>query len=184
MGTKTKPERIRALEVVEGMCGKVREVGDDAGPMVSVIQRADGLPGEGYAYCMATQQYGQRAATGAKWEVIKGKAQLVGGRWLANGTASVPIFHEWCRQHGYLVTRPRRGDRVMFDWNGDGVWDHVGGVSRTLRLLPGVVYLLTAEGNTGTDAGGPEGVNVRHRIMPRSRVSFARIPDGAGSPAQ
>jgi peptidoglycan hydrolase-like protein with peptidoglycan-binding domain len=58
-------------------------------------------------------------------------------------------------------SNPQPGDIVLFDWDGDGVPDHVG-------IVKGVNSngtIETIEGNTGKPGGGPEGVWEKSRPM-------------------
>ncbi len=60
----------------------------------------------------------------------------------------------------WRTSSPRPGDMVIFDWNHDGVADHIGIVA---EVLPNG-RVRTIEGNTGDPAGrGPEGVYERSR---------------------
>lgn len=61
----------------------------------------------------------------------------------------------------WRTSNPRPGDMVIFDWDGDGVGDHIGIVE---SVLPNG-RVRTIEGNTGDPAGrGPEGVYERSRV--------------------
>ena len=61
----------------------------------------------------------------------------------------------------WRTSSPRPGDMVIFDWDGDGVGDHIGIVA---EALPNG-RVRTIEGNTGDPAGrGPEGVYERSRV--------------------
>jgi len=58
-------------------------------------------------------------------------------------TAYCPYVVSWARAHGQWVTGPyRRGDLALFDWDGDGVADHIGFV-----LSAAGASLTTVEGN-------------------------------------
>lgn len=59
---------------------------------------------------------------------------------------------EWFKRNGKWQDRgttPSTGSLIFFDWNGDGVSDHVGIVE---KCEGGIVY--TVEGNTSTNIGG------------------------------
>ena len=63
-------------------------------------------------------------------------------------TAYCPAVHQWGKERGLLVnkTEGQYGDIVLFDWNGDGVADHIGFIiSRN-----GNGTYETVEGNTAT----------------------------------
>lgn len=59
---------------------------------------------------------------------------------------------DWFKSHGKWQETggiPSAGSLVFFDWNGDGISDHVGIVE---KYEGGIIY--TVEGNTGTNIGG------------------------------
>jgi CHAP domain len=91
----------------------------------------------------------------------------------ARGVAYVPTLEAWLRAtHRWLAPgrAPRRGDIVVFDWDG-GLPDHVGIVER--RLAGG--RLATVEGNTSL-ASDTDGGSVMRRERPRSLVAgFGRL---------
>lgn len=78
------------------------------------------------------------------------------GYWPDRGFAYVPAFEAWAKTRGYWqgVRAPEFGWVVCYDWNGDGVPDHVGIVERYL----GGGQFVAIEGNTalGNDANGGE----------------------------
>ena len=162
-------KRELALRVLISQIGVHEEGGNNRGPVVDEYQRADTLPGEGYAWCMSLQQWCWKAATG--------------GELLAEGTAGCATFYDWARRSGYLVDRPLRGDHVLFDLDGDRQYDdHVGMVERVLGLGP-VLLLQTIEGNTSADDRGSQadggGVRRKRRVVRRRRLAFVRIPGDA-----
>lgn len=63
--------------------------------------------------------------------------------------AYCPAHVTWFRNRGRWGHTPRAGAVVFFDWNGNGLADHVGFV---LSVHSG--YILTIEGNSGTAGGG------------------------------
>ena len=76
--------------------------------------------------------------------------------------AGMPLNDPWCpsivnkfQASGQWKgnTNPQAGDIVLFDWNGDGVADHVG----IVKGVNGDGSIQTIEGNTG-NANGQEGV--------------------------
>jgi hypothetical protein len=42
------------------------------------------------------------------------------------GFASCQLFYEWAKKNNKIVSDPQSGDIVLFDWNGDNRFDHVG----------------------------------------------------------
>lgn len=62
---------------------------------------------------------------------------------------SVPALMKWAKTNNKLTTNPKPGDLVTFDWNGDGVADHVEMVRA--KINGGV---KTIGGNTSLPGGG------------------------------
>lgn len=88
--------------------------------------------------------------------------------------AGVEYLRRWAEASGELLkpgTRPRRGDWILYDWNADRWYDHIGIVERVLavRWSGGrfVGTVRTIEGNTG-DA-------VRRKWRTCSNVAFVRV---------
>lgn len=182
--------RERALQIAESYVG-IREAGrNNTGPLVEMFQRADTLPGEIYAWCQSFMNGCWRLATGGRVvHAASTRPELVGGLMLADGTASCGIFTGWCRQRGYMVEgsfdRPRRGDHITFLFDADRWADHVGQIASVTRVLPGLLYLVTVEGNTGSsgsvsDPGtGRDGVYKKRRVVRRSMCNVMRVPGEA-----
>lgn len=161
-------EKLVRAEIAAAKLG-IREVGaNNHGPWVKKFLAEVGLP-EGYAWCDAFQSYEEHAALGARLPIE---------------SASVAVTFEAARKLGWVVQRPRRGDLVLYDFDGDGAADdHIGIVVRVLHLpstkgrLAGSFVLRTVEGNTGDgSAADGDGVYVRTRVVRSSSVRFVRIP--------
>jgi hypothetical protein len=95
------------------------------------------------------------------------------GYWPDRGFAYVPAFEAWAKTRGYWRGKctPAAGYVPCYDWDGDGVPDHVGIVERYL----GGGQFNSYEGNTaiGNDSDGGE-LMLRRRYM--SEVAgFAHI---------
>ena len=84
--------------------------------------------------------------------------QLVWGTsWIDRIWCNAEVFFvrngiDWFKSHGKWQETggiPSAGSLVFFDWNGDGISDHVGIVE---KYEGGIIY--TVEGNTGTNIGG------------------------------
>ena len=93
------------------------------------------------------------------------------------GGASVGNFLEWAKAKGYVVTRPFRGDVVVYNFDENDWPDHAGIAERILSV-PGLRkhgLALVIEGNTslGNDADGGQ---VQRRTRRLSRCKFVRIP--------
>jgi peptidoglycan hydrolase-like protein with peptidoglycan-binding domain len=79
-------------------------------------------------------------------------------------------------RNGLAVTKtPLAGDLVCFDWQGDGVYDHIGLFDKWLPAAEGSEW-YSVEGNTaiGNDSNGGE-VMRRHRERASSRPVFVRV---------
>ena len=85
------------------------------------------------------------------------------------GFAGCQSAHKYFSKNGLLVTDPQPGDIVLFDWNGDGRYDHTGIFVK--KLSP--TTFETIEGNTaiGNDSNGGQ---VMRRVRKYSVAVFAR----------
>lgn len=157
---------------------KVRERGgNNRGPFVEAIQKADTLPGEFYAWCQSTQNAAWRLASGGRLTKVAGKYKIVGGSMLASGTASVGIFATWAKANGYVVSRPYRADHFCMQLTSDNWPDHVGQIVRILSLGPFGYLARTVEGNTGNaSVADGDGMFVKTRFLRKSRTIFIRVP--------
>jgi len=177
--------RQKAFEVLTGFLGKHEEGGNNRGAFVGMVQRADGLTGEGYAWCQALQNACWRLATGGTIKRIGGRDEIVGGKMLAGGTASVGQFVAYARTRGWVVDRPLKWDHVAYLFDTDAWADHVGQIEKVLKLGP-VLVIRTIEGNTSADSGGSQadgdGVYRKTRTVRASRVVFIRVPGLAVEP--
>lgn len=147
------------MEIAYGERG-VHEIGyTNRGKKVSEYQRADNLPGVGYAWCMAFVQWCYKQA----------------GRPLPNLTPSVGFFLSYARAIGWVVQKPQKGDLVCFNFDANNWPDHVGFVLSA--SVPG--FIRTIEGNTSPDAGGSQadggGVYARWRRKSK-RNAYVRVP--------
>jgi hypothetical protein len=150
-----KTYRQLALAIALDEVGvKESPAGSNRGPRVDQYQDADDLAGRGYPWCMSFVQWCYRNA----------------GKPLPRRTPSVGFFLDWARKAGWVVTAPRRGDVVCYQFDADSWPDHVGIVS---AVLPGG-FIRAVEGNTatGNDANGGA-VMVRTRRS--SRCAFVRV---------
>ena len=76
------------------------------------------------------------------------------------GFAGCQSAYAYWKKAGKIVKTPQRGDIVLFDWNGDGRYDHTGLFDMDL----GKGFFQSVEGNTsvGNDSNGGQ-VMVRKR---------------------
>lgn len=170
MKKKLRPvlKREAAFRELEKLVGLRESGANNRGKGVDAITRADTLPGIGYAWCQALQNFAWRRAN---------------GEYLAGGTASVGKFVEWARDRAYVLRDsevPRKWDHITFLFDGDSWADHVGMIARVIKAGP-VLYLVTIEGNTGptgsvSDPGtGRDGVYKKRRVVRRSRCRIIRV---------
>lgn len=85
-------------------------------------------------------------------------------------SAYCPYVAGWAKDHGMWVTEGyREGDLPFYDWDGDGVVDHIG-------------YCLSAAGNTLETVEGNVGDSVRRMTRQKSEVVGAYRPAYPGTP--
>ena len=146
----------------------VTEVGfNNRGPKVEEYQAATDAGVKGFAWCEAFVCWNfVRAGAGNIIKSIRNRA-------------SVGFFENHARLHGWLVTRPLRGDTFAWRLDADSWPDHTGFVEKVLQLGP-VLLIQTVEGNTSSGTGGSQddggGVYRRRRAFRASRVTFTRLP--------
>lgn len=58
-------------------------------------------------------------------------------------TAYVPTLDQWAKDNGLTVTDPQPGDLIIFDWNDNGIGDHIG-----ICTGADIQTVKTIEGNT------------------------------------
>ena len=129
--------------------------GSNRGPIVKYLASV-GLSG-GYPWCAAF----------VTWCLHKADYK---GPWPPN-RAYCPSWEVMLRKNGLVKAKvnARRGDIVLFDWQGDGVSDHIGFITASYGPIK---VIHTIEGNTG-DKGA-----VLRRVRPWWQVRIvARLHD-------
>lgn len=110
----------------------------------------------------------------------------LGGRF-ANADSYCPSLYSWGKGLGFDRKRPFKGYVVLFDWDEDGVLDHVGIVDTVLALSFDTAgnftgLITTVESNTSPGVSGSQsngdGTWPRKRQV-NAHTRFLRIPDGA-----
>lgn len=93
-----------------------------------------------------------------------------GGADIGGHFAYCPSHVNWFKNRGQWFTTPQRGDVIFYDWNLDGVADHVGLVENVLDgLYPGAIEGNSSDGNTS------EGVAVaRHSRATKWILGYGR----------
>lgn len=91
-------------------------------------------------------------------------------------TASCPAFGDWAIKNKLVVKwgSAKRGDLVLFDFNGNGTSDHVGFVTKVTST-----YIETIEGNTGSGSN-TNGDGVYRRRRTKGQVNYfvrTKCPD-------
>lgn len=160
-------QKMIAVELALAKLGIRERGGNNRGPWVRKFLREVGLP-QGYPWCAAFQS----------WALDK-----AAGRKLPIESASVAAIYGYGKEHGWVVSRPLRGDLACYDFDGDGQYnDHIELVVKVLRLGPTLVLRVvggnTSSGVAGSQADG-DGVWLRTRVIDRNRVGFVRIPGKA-----
>lgn len=118
------------------------------------------VSGANLAWCMAAVQYWYNAA----------------GWTIPYKTAYCPALYSWARARGYVTTKPVRGDIVLYDWNGDGTFDHTGIVESWDGLNVTAIEGNTSSGNYGDQSNGG-GVYRRTRSSRATAMVFIHIFD-------
>lgn len=101
-----------------------------------------------------------------------------GGKELMSGCSNkayCPTIYNWGKNKGYLFPRTvkaKQGDLALFDWQKDGVCDHIGFVISDM----GGGYVRTVEGNT-SNVNNSNGGCVQIRQRRKSDIKgFVRLP--------
>jgi hypothetical protein len=172
--------RVLELEILKGQLGVEEGPVNNTGERVEEYQRTDNIVGEHYAWCVDFGlQWGHRLATGARRVKNKaGEIVLKGGEVVAFGTASCSYAIDFARAKRWIVTgKPLKADKMVFS---DG--SHFMTIEKVLRVLPGLLYTNTIEGNTtsydalSTTPHNRDGVYRKRRIVRRSSVTIIRVP--------
>ena len=145
--------RQRAFANAVELLGVQEVGGNNAGPMVSRIIKANGGAGpEPWCGDFAAFVY-----------------RLAGSDIVKAGPNRLWAYVPWMtRTNVTKTTDPKRGDLVRYDWNADRVQDHVGLFDRWIE--PGKTF-YAVEGNTGKDpnvsdsTAGGDGVHRRVRSI-------------------
>ncbi|MFZ1704453.1 MAG: CHAP domain-containing protein [Saprospiraceae bacterium] len=85
------------------------------------------------------------------------------------GFAGCQTGYAYFKKNGWIVKDPQEGDIVLFDWNGDGRYDHTGLFVRWIDK----VHFETIEGNTSL-TNQSNGGEVMLRVRANKNVIFAR----------
>ena len=84
-------------------------------------------------------------------------------------TAYVPALISWAQREGLLVSTPRPGDLICFDFNGNGTADHIG----LCESWDGK-YVTTIDGNTGVGNEANGGAVMRRKRAKRYIAAVIR----------
>ena len=84
-------------------------------------------------------------------------------------TAYVPALISWAQREGLLVSTPRPGDLICFDFNGNGTADHIG----LCESWDGK-YVTTIDGNTGVGNEANGGAVMRRKRAKQYIVAVIR----------
>lgn len=164
------PARLRALALAQKHVGvKENPPGSNRGALIDSWNRLANVP-LGSSYCDA---FVHAMFHDAGYELGDPKAD----------DAYCPATLALCASNGWEVRRPLREDVVFYDWNADGVADHVGFVEHVLALRwrggRFVGLIRTVEANTSSGLRGSQsdgdGVYRRTRWV-NSATRFVRIP--------
>lgn len=141
--SKVAPVHLRALDRATSYVG-VRETppGSNRGRLIDQWNRNARVP-LGSSYCDSFH-YSMFSALGV----------------MLGGGAYCPTTFAWMQKQGWEKRRPLRGYSVFYDWNQDGILDHVGFIERVLavRWKNGrfVGWVRTIEANTSSGVKGSQ----------------------------
>jgi hypothetical protein len=144
-------------------------------------------PGGGEWHCPITTEFGlvgpwcMMAVSlafkhGANLILGDGPGPAPWGFWPGRGFAYVPAFEAWAKTRGFWIGRvhePETGDVACYDWNHDGVPDHVGIVEHVNRF--GLRTFVALEGNTEDGADSNGGALLERERSVLETVGFARL---------
>lgn len=155
--------RAKALKIAVSQLGvKESPAGSNDGPMIHKYEAVTGMFRQ--AWC----------ASFIQWCFL----QAGFPQPLFNRSAYVPTIVNEARKLGWIVDRPAPGDLVCYDWEKDGLADHIG----FIEVVNRDGSFRTVEGNTaiGNDSNGGE---VMRRFRYPSQVkAFVRVPGDAPEP--
>lgn len=86
-----------------------------------------------------------------------------------NGFAGCQAGYALFKKLGIIVTDPQPGDIVLFDWNGDGRYDHTGIFQKSMDSKT----FYSIEGNTSL-SNQSNGGTVMQRVRSYDKAIFAR----------
>ena len=86
------------------------------------------------------------------------------------GFAGCQTGYAFFKKNKWITTNPQSGDIVLFDWNGDGRYDHTGIFVKWIDKI----HFETIEGNTSL-TNQSNGGEVMRRVRANKNVLFARV---------
>lgn len=119
-------------------------------------------------------------ATFVSWVLDKSGLSELHGVQNDKGSAYCPYIEAYYRNHGRWQSSPQIGAVVLFDWDGDGVSDHIGIVEKVLSHNE----IITIEGNTSaTDYSNGGQVQRRSRFSHQVRGYGIPLYQGESGPS-
>lgn len=94
--------------------------------------------------------------------------------------AYCPSYVQWAKKNGKWSTKPQVGALVLFDWNKDGVADHIGIVEKVVSSST----LKTVEGNTSADNNSYGGQVQRRTRYTSSVLGYVIVKYKTGSASE
>lgn len=88
----------------------------------------------------------------------------------AKGFAGCQTGYAYFKKNNWFTETPQEGDIVLFDWNGDGRYDHTGLFVKWIDA----VHFQTIEGNTSL-TNQSNGGEVMRRVRANKNVLFVRV---------
>lgn len=118
-------------------------------------------------------------ATFVSWVLDRAGLNELHGVQNAKGSAYCPYIESYYRSQGRWQSSPQIGAVVLFDWDGDGVSDHIGIVAKVLSKNE----VITIEGNTSA-SDNSNGGQVQRRSRFSHQIRGYGIPKYQGGVAQ
>lgn len=167
------PLRERALSIMVSMeKNGVHETTKNRSPFIDYMKEYVNGYTDDAPWCADAVTYCYKKASGDRWPKDGCFNHRYCPSWLDTARRSLCGL-------GIITRNIRKGDVVLFDWDGDGVADHVGLVRTSLPGLWRVTAgpIPTVEGNTGaTDSGLGFGDGVHSKWRTRkSVIAFIKV---------
>ncbi len=90
------------------------------------------------------------------------------------GFAGCQTAYEYFKKKGMITAEPKQGDIVLFDFNGDGRFDHTGVLAYHASVVNNIHRIYSIEGNTSLK-NQTNGGEVMARVRLKSNCVFVNV---------